>query len=123
MAALEVGTVCMKVAGREAGRYCVVVKRIDENFVMVTGPKALTNVRRRRCNVEHLEATPYKLEVKEDAPDTQVLKAYEKAGLIPKLGLKKPPAVALKPPKKPKVKKPKKKFKKPKAKKKVKKKS
>jgi large subunit ribosomal protein L14e len=102
MVVFEVGRIALKVAGREAGRYCCVLKKIDDNFVLVTGPKPLTGVKRRRANIDHLEATPYKLEIKEEATDRAVITAYEKAGLITKLGLKKPPAVALKPPKKPK---------------------
>ncbi|MEM5790964.1 MAG: 50S ribosomal protein L14e, partial [Candidatus Aenigmatarchaeota archaeon] len=41
---LEVGRVCLKIAGREAGKYCVVLKKIDDNFVLITGPKSLTGV-------------------------------------------------------------------------------
>ena len=94
--ALEVGRVCMKVAGREAGRYCVVVKKIDDAFVIVSGPKILTGVKRRRCNIEHLEPTPYSLEIKEDANDVEIIEAYKKANLIKKLDLKLPPAHLLK---------------------------
>lgn len=94
--ALEVGRVCMKVAGREAGRYCVVVKKIDDAFVIVSGPKILTGVKRRRCNIEHLEPTPYSLEIKEDASDVEIIEAYKKANLIKKLDLKLPPAHLLK---------------------------
>ncbi len=93
---IEVGRVCVKIAGREAGRYCVVVKRIDENFVLITGPKPLTGVKRRRCNIRHLEPTPYKLEIKEDASDREIISAYEKANLIKKLELKKPSEAELK---------------------------
>lgn len=88
---LEVGTIAIKTAGREASRYCVVVKKIDDNFVLVTGPKALTGVKRRRCNVLHLEATPYKLEIKEDASDKEVLDAWKQSKLYKKLGLRLPP--------------------------------
>ncbi len=45
------GRVCVKIAGREAGRYCAVLDVIDNNFVVVEGPK----VRKRKCNVAHLE--------------------------------------------------------------------
>ena len=89
---MEIGTIAIKIAGREASRYCVVVKKIDENFVLVTGPKALTGVKRRRCNVRHLEETPYKLEIKEDASDKEVLEAWKKSKLYKTLGLKLPPA-------------------------------
>lgn len=100
--ALEVGRVCIKTAGREAGRYCVVIKKLkdektkSENFVLITGPKLLTGVKRRRANIAHLEPTPYILEIKEDASDEEVIAAYKKAGLITKLNLKLPSAAEIK---------------------------
>jgi large subunit ribosomal protein L14e len=93
---LEVGRLCIKTAGREAGRYCVVLKSIDSNFVLVTGPRVLTGVKRRKCNVEHLEPTQYYLKIKEDANEKEVLEAYDKAGLISKLNLKRPSPEELK---------------------------
>ncbi len=90
MATLDVGRICMKVAGREAGRYCVVLKKLDKQFVLVTGPKDLTGVKRRRCNIDHLEATGDSLSVKEEASETEVIKAYEKIGFMRKFGLKRP---------------------------------
>lgn len=101
MVSLELGRVCMKISGREAGKYCVIIKpagkgKEDKSFVFVTGPRLLTGVKRRRANVDHLQPTEYKLELKEDAPDEEVIEAYEKAGLISKLNLKKPSAARLK---------------------------
>jgi len=90
VATLDVGRICMKVAGREAGRYCVVLKKLDKQFVLVTGPKDLTGVKRRRCNIDHLEATADSLSVKEEASETEVIKAYEKTGFMRKFGLKRP---------------------------------
>lgn len=78
---IEVGRVCVKTMGREAGRKCVVVDIIDENFVLITGPKTLTGVKRRRANIKHVEPTPYKLEIPRGASDDEVIKAIEKAGL------------------------------------------
>lgn len=86
----------MKIAGREAGHYCIVLKKINDAFVMVTGPKLLTGVKRRKCNVEHLEPLPYTLEIKEDAAEEEVLVAFDKAGLITKLDLKRPSAAEVK---------------------------
>ena len=37
MASIEVGRVCVKTAGREAGEKCAIVEIIDENFVEVVG--------------------------------------------------------------------------------------
>jgi len=90
VAALEVGRVCLKVAGREAGKYCVVLKKMDNTFVLVTGPKTLTGVKRRRCNVEHLEPTSYALKIDTEADDDVVIKAYDAIGLTKKLSLRLP---------------------------------
>lgn len=93
---IDVGTICVKIAGREASRYCVVVKKIDNNFVLITGPKQLTGVKRRKCNIMHLEALPYKLDIKEDASDKEVLEAWKKSGLYKKFNLKLPSEYQLK---------------------------
>jgi len=93
---MEIGQVCVKTVGKERGRYCVVVKKIDENFVVVSGPKALTGVKRRKANVIHLQPLQYKLEIKEDASDNDLLEAWKKSGLIEKFGLKLPSQTELK---------------------------
>lgn len=85
MALIEVGRVCRKVAGREAGRLCVVVRLIDNNFAEVTGPRELTGVRRRRVNVKHLVPLPVKLEIPEGAEDRVVLEALKETDLYSKL--------------------------------------
>ncbi len=85
MPVIEVGRVCRKVAGREAGRYCVVVRIIDDNYVEITGPKELTGVRRRRVNVKHIVPLPEKLDIPEGASDEQVLEALKQTDLYPKL--------------------------------------
>jgi len=82
MKIFDVGRICVKIAGREAGRKCVVVDIIDDNFVLVTGPKALTGVKRRRANVKHLEPTPYKIDIPRGASDEEVVQALMKAGLL-----------------------------------------
>jgi len=87
---IAVGSVCIKTKGREKGKYAVVVKKIDKNFVLVTGPKKLTGVKRRKANVFHLKETGYTLQIKENATDEEVLNAWKASGLINKLGLKLP---------------------------------
>ena len=81
-APIEVGRICVKTAGREAGRYCVVVDIVDENFVIITGPKDVTGVKRRRCNIKHLEPTPEKVDIDRGASDEEVKEALEEAGLL-----------------------------------------
>lgn len=78
MPSMEVGRICVKLVGRETGKKCVVVDVVDKNFVLVTGPKSVTGVRRRRTNVDHLEPTPETIELKKGAPDDEVEKSLTK---------------------------------------------
>lgn len=82
MPAIEIGRICVKVAGREAGRKCVIVDIIDENFVLVTGPKQLSGVKRRKANIKHLEPTDKSIKIHRGASDEEVLKAIQEAGLV-----------------------------------------
>ncbi len=56
MAAIQVGRVCIKTKGREAGEKVVITKVIDENFVMVRST-ARKKTPERKCAVLHLEPT------------------------------------------------------------------
>jgi len=85
----EIGRICMKTAGREAGRFCVVIaKEKEKDFVLITGPKAVTRVKRRKCNFRHLEPTPLKIEIKENATDEEIAAAYEKFDVLNKLNVR-----------------------------------
>jgi len=81
MPAIEIGRICVKVTGREAGRKCVVVDIIDDTFVLITGPKSLTGVKRRRVNIKHIEPLDKKVPVARGASDEEVLKAIGESGL------------------------------------------
>lgn len=81
MAAIEIGRICVKLRGREAGRKCVIVDIVDENFVLVTGPKSLSGVKRRKVNVNHIEPTDKKIDVRNGATDEEVLQALRSSGL------------------------------------------
>lgn len=81
MPAIEVGRICVKLAGREAGRKCVIVDIIDDNFVLITGPKELTGVKRRRVNIKHIEPLDKTIEIRKGADDKEVLEAIKAAGL------------------------------------------
>ncbi len=80
MPAIEIGRICVKTSGKELGRKCVIIDIIDKNFVLVTGPKELTGVKRRRATIKHVEPLTEKIEIEKGADDEQVLKAIEKAG-------------------------------------------
>lgn len=82
MPAIEVGRICAKVSGREAGRKCVVVDVVDKSFVLVTGPKNVTGVRRRRANVNHIEPLQDTIEIKRGASDEEVEEALKSTGKL-----------------------------------------
>ncbi|NPA62510.1 MAG: 50S ribosomal protein L14e [Methanococci archaeon] len=77
MPAIEVGRVCIKTAGREAGQICVIVDVLDKNFVVVDGL-----VKRRRCNIKHLEPTEKKVDIQKGASTEEVKLALDAAGLL-----------------------------------------
>ncbi|MCS7140473.1 MAG: 50S ribosomal protein L14e [Candidatus Nezhaarchaeota archaeon] len=82
MPAIEVGRICVKNAGRLAGRKCVIVDVIDENFVLVTGPKEVTGIKRKRANVKHLVPTQEKISISKGASDEEVKAVLEKEGKL-----------------------------------------
>ncbi|MFX1509764.1 MAG: 50S ribosomal protein L14e [Promethearchaeota archaeon] len=83
MSLVEVGRVCVKTRGRETGKKCVVVERVDKNFVLVSGPQEISGVRRRRVNVDHLDPTKKKVDIKAGAEDAAIVKAIKDAKLTP----------------------------------------
>lgn len=72
----EIGRVYVKIAGRDAGKFCTIVETIDNNFVMVDG-----QVRRKKCNLMHLEPLEKTIDVKKGASHSDVVKAFEKIGI------------------------------------------
>lgn len=84
MPAIEVGRICIKTRGRESGKRCVVLDIIDRNYALITGPKNVTGVRRRRVNINHLKPTEDLIKIKKGASDEEVYKAIVEAGLLEK---------------------------------------
>lgn len=82
MPAIEVGRICVKISGREAGKKCVIVDIIDKNFVLVTGPKTVTGIKRRRANINHLEPLAEKVEIKRGTSDEEVVEVLREKGLL-----------------------------------------
>ncbi len=76
MSIFEVGRLCAKIAGRDAGRTCVVVEDLGKGYVLVDG-----DVRRKKVNVKHLEPMDKTVELKAKTSHAEVKKAFEKLGL------------------------------------------
>jgi len=94
MPAVEVGRICVKLVGREAGRKCVIVDVADKSFVMITGPKSVSGVKRRRANVNHIEPLQDKIEIKRGAADEEVEEVLKSSGKLEAMAQAVKPAFA-----------------------------
>jgi len=68
----KTGTVCVKIAGRDAGKTCVIVEELGNWMVLVDG-----ETRRRKTNVKHLEPTG-SVEIEKGASHETVMAALGK---------------------------------------------
>src|SRR3989338_6387801 len=71
----NVGRVCLKIAGRDAGRTCVIIEELDNSYVTIDG-----DVRRKKTNTKHLEPLAQSLDIKKGASHEDVKKAFEHLG-------------------------------------------
>ncbi|MFX0039789.1 MAG: 50S ribosomal protein L14e [Promethearchaeota archaeon] len=81
MSLYDIGRLCVKTMGREAGHYCVIVDIIDKNYLLIDGLK----VRRRRVNYRHIEPIVETIEIKKGAKHEEVANAIKKAKLDKKM--------------------------------------
>ncbi len=73
---IKSGRVCRKVRGRDAGKYCIVLERVDNNNVIVDGKE----MKRGKVNIKHLEPLPVVLKISKKAKKSTIVKALEKEG-------------------------------------------
>jgi len=73
---MDVGRVCVKIAGRDAGGKCVVVDVLDNHYVLIDG-----QVRRRKCNVAHLEPTAEMIKIRKNAAHGTIVEEFKKMGI------------------------------------------
>lgn len=73
---IEIGRVCVKLAGRDASKKCVIVDVLDTKFVLIDG-----ETRRRKCNIMHLEPLEQSVKIKKNASHEEVAEAIKEIGL------------------------------------------
>ena len=76
----EVGRLCVKLAGRDAGKKCVVIEVLEKNYVLVDG-----ETRRRKCNIMHLEPLNQVIDITDKASHETVISEFEKIDLVPRI--------------------------------------
>ena len=72
----EVWRLCVKIAGRDANKTCVIVDVIDDNYVLIDG-----ETRRRKCNIDNLEPLSRAVEIKKGASHSEIKKVFESIGI------------------------------------------
>ena len=75
------GRVCIKTAGKDAGKTIVIIEKIDNTYVLIDG-----NIKRKKCNIKHLHPKEKTLDIKKSASTKEIHKAMTTAKLevIPK---------------------------------------
>ena len=73
---IDVGRLCVKTRGKDSGKSCVVVEIVDDNFVVVDG-----QLKRKRCNVDHLEPSHHQLPVASGSSHEEVVEALRVVGI------------------------------------------
>ena len=79
-----IGNVCVKIAGRDAGKVCVVVEDSGKGYVTIDGA-----TRRRKCNLKHLEIIGF-VKLKAKASHSEVVKVLKEYGVVERKGKAKP---------------------------------
>jgi len=64
---IEIGRLCVKIAGRDAGKRAVIVDILDDNHVLIDG-----ETRRRKCNINHIEPLDESVKIKKGASHSEV---------------------------------------------------
>lgn len=72
----DIGRVAVKIAGRDARKYCVVIDQLDHNYVLVDG-----ETRRKKINVKHLEPLDIVVKIKKNANKEDVINALKEVGI------------------------------------------
>lgn len=78
---LRPGRICLITRGRDKGKKCVIVGSVDDNNVLITGPKELNGVKRGKKNILHLMPLAETVKIRLNSRDETVSAAIEKSGL------------------------------------------
>jgi len=73
---MDIGRLCLKIAGRDSGKKCVIIDTVDKSFVMIDG-----ETRRRKCNLKHLEPLAQTLNIKKGAAHKDIVSEFKKLGM------------------------------------------
>ena len=73
---IEIGRLCVKIAGRDSGKKCVIVDILEPGFVLIDG-----ETRRRKCNIKHIEFLEKKIDLTKGADRKKIIEEFKKLGI------------------------------------------
>lgn len=73
---IEIGRICIKTAGRDAGKKAVIIDILDDKFVLIDG-----ETRRRKCNILHIEPLSNVIKISKGASHEEVAMALKELGI------------------------------------------
>ncbi len=82
---IEIGRLCVKLAGRDAGKKALIIDILDDKFVLIDG-----ETRRRRCNILHLEPLTQVVKIKKNSSHEEVAEALKEIGVEARVTKPKP---------------------------------
>ncbi len=73
---IEIGRLVVKIAGRDAGLKGIIIDILDDNYVLIDG-----QVRRRKCNIKHIEPLEQVVKISKGASHEEVVTEFKKLGI------------------------------------------
>ncbi len=74
---IEIGRLCVKIAGRDAGKRGIIIDILDGRYVLIDG-----ETRRRKVNILHIEPLNQKIEIKSNASHEEISNALKELGIV-----------------------------------------
>ncbi len=72
----EIGRLCVKTAGRDSNKKCIIIDVVDSKTVIIDG-----QTRRRKVNVKHLEPLDSVLKISKNAKFSEISNAFKELGI------------------------------------------
>jgi large subunit ribosomal protein L14e len=73
---IGIGRMCIKIAGRDAGKIGVIIDTLDDKTVLLDG-----QTRRRKCSINHIELMEKSIEIEKNASNPNVVSALKAVGV------------------------------------------
>ncbi len=72
---IELGRVCIKLTGRDAGRQVIISQIVNDKMVMIRSPLRKKGQKQRKCAIKHLEPTAHKVNPNNEKEISKILGA------------------------------------------------